>query len=177
MNKNKFVGSNSVLNNKTGYIILVLFLFITGFSYTMAQEAVVTTGGEGRGSGGSISYSIGQVAYTNASTKGVSITEGVQQPFEIFIISGVEDSKGINLVCSAFPNPTKEKLTLKIENLSFVNLSYQLFDINGKLLKSGKITGNETDVDISSYTSAAYYLKVIGASKKDEIKTFEIIKN
>lgn len=48
-----------------------------------AQETTLTAGGEATGSGGSVSYSIGQLFYmTKTGTTG-SVSEGVQQPIEI----------------------------------------------------------------------------------------------
>ncbi|MDB9721158.1 hypothetical protein OAA67_04695 [Winogradskyella sp.] len=59
----------------------VLATFIMYSALTMqAQEIILASGGNATGSGGSVSYSIGQVFYnTNTSTEG-SIEEGVQIP-------------------------------------------------------------------------------------------------
>jgi hypothetical protein len=76
---------------------------------------------------------------------------------------------------SAYPNPTKEFLNLKVENYNVENLSYQLFDIQGKLLESKKIESKETSIVTSNLVPATYFLRVIESNR--EIKTFKIVKN
>ena len=103
------------------------------------------------------------------------MAQGVQQPYEISVVTGLEEAKGINLSVSAYPNPATDYLTLSIDNFDISNLSYQLYDMNGKLLQSEKITGNQTSIIMSNLVRANYLVKVIQGNK--EVKTFKIIKN
>ena len=152
--------------------VLLLGLGLTGLQ---AQESANATGGNASGSGGSVSYSVGQVVYTtNTGTSG-SVAQGVQQPYEISVVTGLEEAKGINLSVSAYPNPTTDFLELKVESEKLKDLSYQLYDMNGKLLQSEKITGNQTSIVMSNLVPATYFVKVIQGNK--EVKTFKIIKN
>jgi len=124
---------------------LTAILFIgLGLTGLQAQEAIPASGGNASGSSGTTSYTVGQVVYTtNTGTNG-SVAQGVQQPYEISVVSGIEQAEYIQLECSAYPNPTTDFLTLKVENFDNENLSYQLFDISGKLLENKELTGNET---------------------------------
>lgn len=153
----------------------VVFLLVLGLMGLQAQKSVNSTGGNASGSGGSASYSVGQVVYTtNTGTNG-SVSQGVQQPYEISVVTGIEEAKGINLSVSAYPNPTTDYLTLSIGEFDISNLSYQLYDMNGKLLQNAKITGNQTSIVMSNLVPANYFVKVIQGNK--EVKTFKIIKN
>lgn len=152
----------------------VLFLGL-GLTGLQAQESVNATGGNASGSGGSASYSVGQVVYTSNTGTNGSVAQGVQQPFEISVVIGIEEAQGITLSVSAYPNPTTDYLTLSIEEFDISNLTYQLFDINGKLLQNERITGIQTSIVMSKLVAANYFLKVIQDNK--EIKTFKIIKN
>lgn len=146
-----------------------------GLTELQAQTAVTATGGNASGSGGSVSYSVGQVAYqTHTGTNG-SVAEGVQQPYEISVVTAIEEAKGINLSVTAYPNPTNDYLTLSIDELDISNFSYQLYDMNGKLLQNEKITSNQTSITMSNLVPATYFVKVIKGNK--EVKTFKIIKN
>jgi hypothetical protein len=49
-----------------------------------AQNAMFASGGVGSGTGGSISYTIGQVGYKSNSSTGGLAALGIQQPFEMF---------------------------------------------------------------------------------------------
>jgi len=140
-----------------------------------AQQVVTTSGGNASGSGGSASYSVGQVVYTTNGNSNGSVAQGVQQPYEIFIVTGIEEAKGISLEIMVYPNPATDFIKLKIENYDVQNLRYQLYDINARLLQDNKIVGNETDIVMSNYVSATYFLKVTDNNKV--VKTFKIIKN
>jgi hypothetical protein len=156
------------------FILGAILLVIIGLSGIQAQETIPASGGEASGSGGSASYSVGQVVYTtNLGTSG-SVAQGVQQPYEISIVSGLEEM-GINLYLSVYPNPATDFLQLTIENEDMKEFSYQLYDINGKLLENKKITGNETSIAFSNFIPATYFLKVIEG--KNEVRTFKIVKN
>ena len=161
----------------SGLLTLVIYLFSLS---AMAQEAITTTGGDASGSGGSVSYTAGQIAYiTISGTNGNTLAQGVQQPYEISVITGIKQSC-INLEISAYPNPTSEFLYLKIELKEFGFLRYQLFNVNGQLLETKKIVDDQTVIKMANLTSGIYFLKVIeetinNTSQKD-IKTFRIIK-
>ena len=155
--------------------LLLLGLGLTGLQ---AQESVNATGGNASGSGGTVSYSVGQVVYTtNIGTNG-SVAQGVQQPFEISVVLAIEEAKGINLTVSAYPNPTTDYLTLEVDastTLSIQSMAYQLYDMQGKLLQNEKITSNQASIVMSNLVPATYFVKVIQSNK--ELKTFKIIKN
>jgi hypothetical protein len=155
--------------------VATLLAFMFSISTVSAQESVNATGGNASGSGGSASYSVGQVVYTtNTGTNG-SVAQGVQQAYEISVVSAIEEIKGINLTISAYPNPTTDYLTLSIGEFEISNLSYQLYDMNGKLLQNEKITSDHTSIVMSNLVPATYFVKVTEGNK--EIKTFKIIKN
>ena len=151
--------------------ILLLGLGLTGLQ---AQESVNATGGKALGSGGSASYSVGQIIYTtnNSGTNG-SVAQGVQQPFEISVVAGLEEAKGIEL--SAYPNPVTGNLILTVENFELPTLSFQLYDMNGKLIEIKKIEDKQTSIGMVNLVRGNYLLKVILENK--EVKVFKIIKN
>ena len=95
----------------------LLLLGLGGATSLQAQETVTTAGGEASGSGGTASYTVGQVFYTTQTgTNGNTVAQGVQQPFEISVVTGIPEAKGINLSVSAYPNPATDYLTVKVEN-------------------------------------------------------------
>lgn len=152
--------------------ILLLGLGLTGLQ---AQERINTAGGDASGSGGSVSFSIGQLVYqTHTGTNG-SVAKGVQQPFEISVVIGSEETERITFMVSAYPNPVVDCITLSIREVDISNLSYHLFDVNGKLLRSEKITASHTNIEMGKFVTSCYFLKVTRGNK--EVKTFTIIKN
>ena len=152
----------------------VVFFLGLGLMGLQAQKSVNSTGGNASGSGGSASYSVGQAVYTSNTETGGTVAQGVQQPYEIWVETTIEEAKGINLLVTAYPNPTTDYLTLRIDEFDISDLSYQLYDMQGKLLRNEKITSNQTRIVMSNLAPATYSVKVVQGNK--EIKTFKIVK-
>jgi len=157
--------------NKTITSVLFLLLGLGGLS---AQETVTTTGGDATGAGGSSSYTVGQVVYTtNTGTNG-SVAQGVQQPYEISTTVGINETT-INLALSVYPNPTTNYLQLKVEDEKLENLTYQLIDLQGKVIENKKVTATSSTIEMEGLPKAIYFLNVNDNNKI--VKTFKIIKN
>jgi hypothetical protein len=152
--------------------LISLVMFISGSVFTFAQQNTDAAGGNATGAGGSVSYSIGQIDYNYLSGSNGNLNQGIQQPYEIFT-NGIEDA-AIQLGISAYPNPSTNVLYLKIEKDELTNLSFQLFDMNGKQLLSKNIMDKTTEIQMEQYASSAYFLKVFQSNK--ELTTFKIIK-
>lgn len=155
--------------------LTTVLLIIFGLAGLQAQEALVASGGDASGNGGSASYSLGQLVYESSISSGGRLSEGVQHPYEIWIATALNEFDGINLSYEVSPNPTSDFLYLFIEDLDNQDLTYQLFDLGGRYLEGKEIIGNETKIDMSQYSPAIYFLKINckGVTKK----TFKIIKN
>lgn len=153
-----------------------LFFLATGLmlmNQVQAQESVNTSGAEAAGSGGSLSYSIGQIVYTtNTGTTG-SVTQGVQHAYEITPLGVKETTLAISL--HVFPNPTANYLTLQIEDDNDEQLLYQLYDVQGKQLKSHEIIAQKTHVDMSNFPVATYFLTITTKENKT-VQSFKIMK-
>ena len=154
--------------------LLLLAFFGFFIQNIQAQKDVVVSGGNATGSGGTVSYSVGQVAYTNATGSGGTVTQGVQQPFEIVTL-GTDNFPEITLSMLVYPNPTTSLINLKVDNFNFDNFQFTLLDMTGKLLQSQNISNLETQIQMESLPQAIYLLNVQENNKT--IKTFKIIKN
>ena len=169
--------SNSSINRKYKKIscfFYFIFLFFTSIGISCAQRANIIAGGLATGAGGSASYSIGQIDFINSTGSGGVILQGVQQPFEIFIITGIGELS-IYVTATAFPNPTQESIVLLVNSIDLQKMSYQLYNIQGKMLVDAKINDCKTVINMSELPSAVYFIKVQNETK--EIKIFKIIKN
>ena len=160
---------------KLKQIILLLTLFSTGLTGLYAQQTLPATGGDATGSGGSSSYTVGQVAYTTNTALARSVSQGVQQPFEISILTGLADAQYIDLNFSVSPNPATDKLQLKIEADHPGEYMLSLYDMHGALIEKLQAEGILTTIDMSRLEISAYFLKVTINNKA--VKTFKIIKN
>jgi hypothetical protein len=155
---------------------IFLCLLLSGFGTTLlAQNTIPASGGNANGSGGSVSYTIGQTVYTtNAGTNGSS-AQGVQQPYEISVVTGTKEASDITLEIQVYPNPATDFIKLIVLNYEIDNLKYQLYDDSGNLLNYDKVEGDEKSISMGNYSPGIYFLKVIQGNKM--LKTFKIIKN
>lgn len=144
----------------------------TGLNSASTLDA---SGGEASGSGGSASFSIGQVFFTSNYSADYSVSEGVQQPThkkpETF--KPIEEKLPIKI--TAYPNPMTEFLIIEVENLEDRKLNYELLDLHGRLLELNPLQGTKTKITPRNLQTAVYLLRVTEHGKP--IKTLRIIKN
>jgi hypothetical protein len=155
---------------QTQIILLSALLFAFQLS---AQNNFTAGGGEIKGEGGSVSQSIGQLSYTTIGDDNYQATQGLIQVYEIQVIGGIENTE-IGLFYNAYPNPVAEELTLMVENYDKQQLEYELFDVLGKRIGSGKITDKMTLISTVDLIPAAYFLHVMHRGKAE--KSFKIVK-
>jgi len=163
---------------------LLSIMFFLGFHiyYLHAQEAIIATGGNARGSSGSVSYSIGQVLYIPIPGTTTSVAPGVQQPYEISVVTGIEETEGIELMISVYPNPAIDFLMLRIEPDKLINsgsVCYRFYDMHGKLAIHKNIVSDYTSIPMENLAPGIYFLKIMdsdGEVGQRVIKTFKIIK-
>ena len=156
-------------------IIIIIVLFSFNIFLLKGQETTATSGGNVTGTGGSVSYTIGQVVFSTVSGTNGSIVQGVQQAYEIAVLTAVVNTEDITLNCIVYPNPTRNTIKLSIESPDIENMSYRLFDIHGLLIQDMKVEGEETEISMTNLAPSIYFLRVI--KNKKELKTFKIIKN
>ena len=140
-----------------------------------AQSALSASGGNSSGNGGTACYTIGQMFYSaNVGTSG-QISEGVQQAYEIYDVTEVQNPLSANISLSAFPNPTNDFLTLHIDGNYISGLDCTMYDISGKEIMQQQIDSSETSIDMQSLSPATYFVRI--TKEKNEVKTFKIVKN
>ena len=144
-----------------------------GLIQMYAQESINSAGGKATGTNGIVSYSVGQTVFNTSSSETGAISEGVQQPYEIFITTGIELTT-INLELKVFPNPTTDILNLIVDEEK-KGMSFQMFNVDGRNFKSDKINSKTTQIEMLNLKPSTYLLRVL---EKDQIiKSFKIIKN
>ena len=165
-------GTVIYMKHTTLQIIFSSLFFVLFGIDAFAQSAIVPTGGTASGNGGTVTYTIGQIAVQSYGEGGTTISEGVQQPYEIQTI-GIDNYPGITLNAMVYPNPTTSNLQLAISNEDFEG-EVKVFDTNGKLLFSKKIEGITTEIPMSDLATGTYFVNVV--SEKQILKTFKVVK-
>ena len=156
------------------YQLLLAFSGLCSTGIGFSQQNAVASGGDASGSGGKVSYTIGQIDYGSLSGASGTMTEGVQQPFEIFEIVGLGETS-LDISATLFPNPAATSVVLSMEASQSESTTFRLSDASGRLVRSGGITGKETQIDLQNLPDACYYLDVMVAERL--AKSFKLIKN
>lgn len=147
--------------------------FICCVGIVRSQEAVVSSDASVTGANGSVSFSIGQVFFNEYTNATATLNQGVQQPYEIFVVSDLY-TEPIRIDLSVFPNPVKEMLHLQWTEPIRGTLSFQLFDQTGRLWSQDKLAKGEAQISLKNTPSAIYFLKIL--VDYQPIQTFKILK-
>ena len=151
--------------------LVALLLFATHSIYS--QQSVATSGGEATGSGGNSSYSVGQLLYTTYSGSNGTISQGIQQSIELYSLSNPEFT-GVTSKAIIYPNPTTDYVVLNLEDSNLTNLTYTMYDLQGRIITKGQVEQDVTKIIMQHLEMGAYILKVNQNNK--ELKIFKIIK-
>jgi len=157
-------------------VLLVLIPFIGGSQNIDPKKNTHATinaaGGNFSDNGGIVSYSIGQVFFSSHHTSENHILEGVQQPLVINISPPEKAEKRLQV--GTYPNPVTRVFIIRASNFSERSLEYHLMDLQGRLIKEGRIENSKTKVNIANVPVAIYLLMI--SDNGTRIKTIKIIK-
>lgn len=152
-------------------LIIVLFCAI---QLVNAQETISVSVVEAIGSGGRVSYTIGQLVYTNPTTAAGSLNQGIQQSIEFVTLSNPELT-AVTLKAVTYPNPTTDFIILALKDANLTGVSYTMYDLLGRFVNKGTVTTFETKIGMKSVPIGVYILRV--QQNNQALKTFKIIKN
>ncbi|MCT4580010.1 MAG: T9SS type A sorting domain-containing protein [Flavobacteriales bacterium] len=137
---------------------ILLCFAIMGFTFQLsAQENVLSAGNESESSNGKVTYSVGLIHFKEATGTGGSSSTGTQIPYEVSEVLKVEAFK--NLVTKVFPNPTDNFLNIHLNSVE--NLEYQLIDLSGRNVISGKFNTLESKIELTSLETSIYILNIL----------------
>ena len=158
--------------------IFFVFCFSLSAHHTElhAQSSVHTAGADALGTGGTASFSIGQVMYTGIEGQGGYAGSGVQQPYTITMVGSIDPAPGVSV--SFFPNPVQENDFLVINMDSgydaSARYSIEIRDLYGKRLIVQEMNEMSTAIPVGDYASGLYLLTVL---KNDStIRIFKVVK-
>ena len=151
--------------------LIIFLLLCTGL--LMAQHSANTSGGDATGSGGTAAYSVGQVVYTTHNGTNGSSAQGVQQPYEFYLLNQSKlfaQMAQLNL----YPNPTSDYVKIHIEPFENETWVYQLFDNSGKLLLHKQLQSNQEQLNLKDLSAGIYLLTI--TNELDLQRSYKIVK-
>jgi hypothetical protein len=154
---------------KKSIIPIVVFISF-GFS-SFGQNALSAAGGHFKTSGGSTSFTVGQVAYVLKNGTGSYLNEGVQQVYtkKTTPIEELVYLKEVQL----YPNPTQETMTLILSSKEDIQVRYTIMDYLGKEIRNGNILSEKSEISLRDLPSGNYFISL---KSKKEIRIFKMVK-
>ena len=156
---------------KTKFLITASLGFATLLG-AQAQSAVVTSGGNTTGNG-TVSYTVGQTVFAPITSAKGNIETGVQHAYQITVV-GMADEMRISLRAIAYPNPTTDFLSLRVDGMNTRDMRYTVLSLGGQTLMSDKLAGEVTSIDMTALQPDVYLLQVTDGTQT--LKTFKIVK-
>ena len=150
---------------KTAFLLFSLFATIS----VTAQEVVSTQGESYSNASGNIDFTIGEVIISTGTDGSNDLTQGFHQTNWNFL--GVEDFAP-NYEATIFPNPTSEVLNIKTS--TFENVTYTLYDAQGKLVLQDILFAEQTPIQVGQLAPGSYSLTL--NNQIQNLKTFKLIK-
>ena len=147
---------------------LVLFSLFVAISVS-AQEVVATQGESYSNAIANIDFTIGEVIIATGTDGTNDITQGFHQTNWNFL--GVEDHAP-NYEAIIFPNPTED--VLNIRTSTFENVTYTLYDAQGKLVMQNMLSAEQTPIQVSQLAPGSYSLTL--NNETQNLKTFKLVK-
>jgi hypothetical protein len=138
---------------------------------SFAQNAISSTGGHFKTTGGSTSFTVGQVAYVLKKGNGSYLNEGVQQVYTKKT-TPVEELVYLKEV-QLYPNPTQETMTLILSSKEDVQVRYTIMDYLGKEIRAGNILSEKSEISLRDLPSGNYFISL---KSKKEIRIFKMVK-
>ncbi|MEO9894549.1 T9SS type A sorting domain-containing protein [Aurantibacter sp.] len=132
-------------------------------------QSINTAGGLVTGENGSGSYAIGQLFLSDMSSPAHKITEGVLQQIDQSLNELIT-----TIAVEAYPNPTTDYFFIEVDDYKSRNLSYQLVNLQGKILTRNLIQDFKTKITSTFLHQGIYIISVL--EDNEFLKSFKIIK-
>ncbi len=87
---------------------------------------------------------------------------------------GIDETNDVVKSFVVYPNPASERMMVEVELASAQKLSYDIFDSNGRLIRSGKMASTKEEIEVAELSTGNYVLKINGNGKALTAKTFSI---
>jgi len=156
---------------------LILLIFLTNYSsycQSISESVISSTGDFYTNANTSLSWTLGECVTETFNATNNIITQGFQQYY--YSVTAVENCLPDEYNIYAYPNPASNFINICFDLPVKKDVFIELFDINGnKLFSKSSNSKNNFQIDITTFSSSIYFLKII-ENKDKLLKTFKIIK-
>ncbi|HNR55667.1 MAG TPA: hypothetical protein PKJ19_10885 [Flavobacteriales bacterium] len=152
------------------HAILLVIMLVWLHGHLLGQEAVVPAGGEAAGSGGTVNWTLGQVAYEASQSAGGNVQRGVQQPYEWLVLSTDETAPP---TVSVWPNPTMDQVRLEWTEPLPDDARYALCNSAGSVVHEGSATGTALLIPLERHAAGRYVVRILANGRVQHTLTIQ----
>lgn len=140
----------------------------------LSQQVISTTGTHAAGANVQLSWTIGEPVIETFTGTSVILTQGFHQ--SRLTVTTVDPVVYPGVTLLVYPNPVSSFLKLEIKGEGLKDLSFCLYDINGRLLQNKQVENQPEMIGMENYAPGAYFLKVFRENSLP-LQSFKIVKN
>lgn len=156
-------------------VLFGVFILVIGLAQSVnSQEVIGTTGDHFEGDNGSLSWTLGEpVSETYSSGENI-LTQGFHQGHFILVYTGEKEEPETEV--TVYPNPFADVLNIRFKQGDPTeNTGYQIFDLTGKAVVSGRLNNPENQISLGRLANAQYILVIIDSSTNFK-ETYSVLK-
>lgn len=135
------------------FFAFTIAVFCTGMTHAQDRYLISGGGTHSSGTGGSVSWSIGEVVVQTVTSGSNHLTQGFHQG-NIYVV-GIEELEELSI--SLYPNPASELITVETEEY----LIYMMYDMSGRLVDQNDLNPGINTIDVTSYSRGTYTISFI----------------
>lgn len=151
-------------------LLSIAFLF---FHFATPAQSVITVAGDYvEDDDLSVSWTLGEVVTEALNQDNITLSQG-QQQFTVSLISGI--GQKYDFAVTAYPNPTKNALSVTFSNDEKNNLILNLYNSLGvEIHQQGLTSDQKNTIPMTDYPAGVYIITI--KCQQELLKTFRIIK-
>jgi hypothetical protein len=159
---------------KRSVYFIVFVFFGLNSSLLSGQQVISSAGASANGVGVQLSWTLGEPVIETFAVASAILTQGFHQTK--LTVTAIDHPLFPELELSIYPNPVSSSLRLQVSGDQLQNLSYRLYNIEGKILISRKLEASPELINMELYNSGTYLLKVF-RDENTPLHTFKVVKN
>jgi opacity protein-like surface antigen len=137
------------------YLSALLLAPLLGQAQDLDQNVTATAGAYSENATGSLSWTIGETMVESVSDGTNTLTQGFHQGN--LSVSLLINETELGYKVKVYPNPVTDNLSIETTE---EKLDFQLLNINGQVLKSGKCENRNEQIDFTTLPQGTYILKL-----------------
>ena len=162
---------NTLINFKSLLLATCMMLTVQSSNAQIQKGADIDGEAAGDFSGYSVSMpDANTLAIGAINNNGNGTSAGHVRVYSISSLDVLENSVGNTL--EIYPNPAKSVINVKTADTKLLGMAYSIYDNTGKVVLSGKITSENTSIELGNLAAGIYMLSIA----ENMSQTFKVIK-